>query len=118
MGKLTRRILAVLSGTIINVADGGGATSDMLPGDEIGVYRVRGGGAPVLLTRKFGGAAQFTIPAALSTIHDALALELSVRAVFRTVDEAAMSAAQRSAILAREAQPGAVIGGSDENPWA
>jgi hypothetical protein len=107
-----------MGGTVINVADGSGTTSDILPGDEIGVYRVRGGGAPVLLMRKTGVAAQFTIPAALSTIHEALALELSIRAVFRTVDEAAMTAAQRSAILAREAQPGAVIAGSDENPWA
>src|SRR3990167_1189780 len=103
MGKLTRRILQVLGGSIINVVDGSGTTSDFLPGDQIGIYRVRGAGAPVLLTLKNGTSAQVTIPAALSSIHDALALETSIRFVFRTIDDAAMTAGQRTAVLAREA---------------
>ncbi len=116
MGKLMRRILAVLSGTIVNKVDGAGSISDILPGDRIGLYVARGAGAPILLTRKNGQTAEVTVPAAISSIHDALAIEVGLHLVFRTTDEAGMTAAQRTGLLAREAD--GTIGGSEENPWA
>ena len=116
MGKLTRRILAALSGTIVNKVDGVGTVFDVQPGDIIGLYRVRGVDPPELIMRKNGQPAQVTIPSALSVIHDALAIEMNIRLLFRTVDEAVMTNAQRIGILAREAD--GTVGGSEENPWA
>jgi hypothetical protein len=117
MTKLVARILAAVSGDAVSKVDSAGTTSDILPGDVIEVVRNRGG-TRVVLSTKQGAAMQTTVPVALNTPLDALAVSVSIRLVFRAKDDA--DAAMTNAVIAAlyRKQLDGTIEQVNENPWA
>ena len=117
MTKLTARILEAITGDAVSKVDSKGTTSDIASGDVIEVVRNRGG-TRVVLSTKQGVAMQMTVPAALNTTLDALAVSASVRLLFRSKDDA--DAAMTNAVIAAlyRKQLDGTIEQVDENPWA
>ena len=119
MAKLKARARALArGGSVISASDSGGTTNDIQAGDLIGLCRKRGTGAWTLLNRKDVPPTPMsvTIPAALATIVDAFGVEANFHVLFRALDEAGLTDAQKAAILDK-LNDGTLLQ-TDENPWA
>lgn len=118
MAKRVERFKVGISGDSVNAKDNAGfVTTDIQPGDEILVIRRRAGEPDLVLKEKTAGTEmKRTIPAALSTLHDALAVIVSITMRYRTVDTTGWTNAQKAAIFDREEDQTLV--NVDENPWA
>ena len=117
MVKLKARGRAlVVSGTVVSASDSGGTVNDIAAGDLIGICRKRGAGVWILLNRKDGTPMSLTIPAGVSAILDALAVEVSFHILLRALDDAGLTNAQKAAILDRLNDQTLIQ--VDDNPWA
>ena len=105
-----------IGGSIISATDSAGTTNDIAAGDLIGICRKRGAGAWTILNRKDGAQMSVTIPSGVSTILDAVGVEVNFHILLRALDDAGLTNAQKAAILDK-LNDGTLLQ-VDENPWA
>ena len=116
MVKLNYRQVQEKGGTVVSAVDSTGTTFDVQAGDIIAVCRKRGAGAFTAVTNKQGALVQFTIPAGIAALVDAIGIEASIRALIRVIDDGSLNDTQKAAIYNQQTL--GTIQQTTENPWA